>query len=72
MMNARKSFGPFTAGFIKIPYDDVDALEAVLNSQQRLLISFVEPIQGEAGVYVQVKGIWQSQSFMCSTMFIVG
>jgi ornithine--oxo-acid transaminase len=28
--NARKSFGPFTAGFIKIPYDDTDALETAL------------------------------------------
>jgi acetylornithine/succinyldiaminopimelate/putrescine aminotransferase len=27
MMKKRKSFGPFTAGFIKIPYDDADALE---------------------------------------------
>lgn len=49
---ARKSFGPFTDGFIKIPYDDVAALEQVLNSSSNIAGFLVEPIQGEAGVYV--------------------
>jgi ornithine--oxo-acid transaminase len=34
--NARKNFGPFTDGFIKIAYDDIDALEATLKSSKIL------------------------------------
>jgi ornithine--oxo-acid transaminase len=50
--NARKNFGPFTNGFIKIPYDDIEALEKVLQSTPNIAGFLVEPIQGEAGVYV--------------------
>lgn len=48
--DARQNFGPYTPGFIKIPYDDVDALRkaAKLPNVAGFL---VEPIQGEAGVY---------------------
>ncbi|RAI91905.1 ornithine--oxo-acid transaminase [Algoriphagus yeomjeoni] len=49
--NARRNFGPYTAGFIKIPYDDVDALKEAL-SDPDVVAFLVEPIQGEAGVYV--------------------
>ena len=49
---ARKNFGPFTGGFLKIPYDNADALEDVLKSNPNIAAFLVEPIQGEAGVYV--------------------
>ncbi len=49
--NARKNFGPYTAGFVKIPYDDVAALEEAL-ADPKVVAFLVEPIQGEAGVYV--------------------
>jgi ornithine--oxo-acid transaminase len=49
---ARENFGPYTNGFIKIPYDDIDALEATLDSDDTIAGFLVEPIQGEAGVYV--------------------
>ncbi|TXE03639.1 ornithine--oxo-acid transaminase [Algoriphagus aquimarinus] len=49
--NARKNFGPYTAGFVKIPYDDIYALKAVLDDPD-VVAFLVEPIQGEAGVYV--------------------
>jgi ornithine--oxo-acid transaminase len=49
--DARKNFGPYTPGFIKIPYDDIAALEAALQ-QENVAGFLVEPIQGEAGVYV--------------------
>ncbi len=48
---ARKNFGPYTPGFIKIPYDDIDALEKVLKEEKNVVGLLVEPIQGEAGVY---------------------
>jgi len=49
--NARKNFGPFTEGFIKIPYNSIEALEQVLQSSKNIAGFLVEPIQGEAGVY---------------------
>lgn len=44
-------FGPFTPGFIQIPYDDIAALEKALNDSN-ICAFMVEPIQGEAGVLV--------------------
>ncbi len=49
---ARKNFGPYTDGFIKVEYDDIDALEQVFESSTNIAGFLVEPIQGEAGVYV--------------------
>lgn len=50
---ANKNFGPFTPGFVRIPYDDPHALQAVLEKEASSIAAFlVEPIQGEAGVYV--------------------
>ena len=49
--NARKNFGPYTAGFISVPYDDVQALEKAIKSSKNIAGFLVEPIQGEAGVY---------------------
>jgi ornithine--oxo-acid transaminase len=49
--NARKNFGPYTEGFIKIPYNDIDELENTLKSSDTIAGFLVEPIQGEAGVY---------------------
>lgn len=49
--DAQKNFGPFTPGFIRIPYNDTEALEEALK-QDNVIGFLVEPIQGEAGVYV--------------------
>ncbi|MFI1743148.1 ornithine--oxo-acid transaminase [Thalassobellus sediminis] len=49
---ARENFGPFTNGFIKIEYDNLEALEATLKNNPNVAGFLVEPIQGEAGVYV--------------------
>ena len=51
--DARGNFGPYTPGFISIPYNDVDALRNILSEQADTIAGLlVEPIQGEAGVYV--------------------
>jgi ornithine--oxo-acid transaminase len=63
--SARKSFGPFTAGFIKIPYDDIEALENVLKSTKNIAGFLVEPIQGEAGVYVPTEGYLAKAKALC-------
>ncbi|MBF2709037.1 ornithine--oxo-acid transaminase [Flavobacterium soyangense] len=62
---ARKSFGPFTAGFIKIPYDDIESLENVLKSSTNIAGFLVEPIQGEAGVYVPSDGYLAKAKALC-------
>ena len=49
---ARKNFGPFTGGFIKIEYNNLVALETALKNNANVAGFLVEPIQGEAGVYV--------------------
>ena len=42
-------YGPFVPGFLKVPYDDLGALERVLASDPHVAAFMVEPIQGEAG-----------------------
>ena len=49
---ARKNFGPYTEGFIKIEYNNLNALEETLKNGPNVAGFLVEPIQGEAGVYV--------------------
>ena len=48
---AKKNFGPYTPGFIKIPYNDTEALDKILQGEDNIVGFLVEPIQGEAGVY---------------------
>ncbi|SNR32089.1 ornithine--oxo-acid transaminase [Lutibacter flavus] len=63
--DARKNFGPFTAGFIKIDYDNLQALEDALQSSNNIAGFLVEPIQGEAGVYVPSEGYLASAKALC-------
>lgn len=62
---ARNNFGPFTSGFIKIPFNDIEALEQVLTSQKNIAGFLVEPIQGEAGVYVPTEGYLTKAKLLC-------
>lgn len=48
---AHNNFGPYTPGFVRIPYDDAEALESAINNHE-VAGFLVEPIQGEAGVIV--------------------
>ena len=63
--NARKNFGPFTEGFIKIAYDDLEALEKAITSSPNVAGFLVEPIQGEAGVYVPSEGYLAKAKALC-------
>lgn len=57
-------FGPFTPGFVKIPYNDIAALEREL--QDPNVAGFlVEPIQGEAGVFVPAEGYLKKAYDLC-------
>ncbi|KUJ57279.1 ornithine--oxo-acid transaminase [Chryseobacterium aquaticum] len=64
--DANKNYGPFTPGFVKIPYNDLAALEEVLkNDAQNIAAFLVEPIQGEAGVYVPDENFLKHASELC-------
>lgn len=63
--DARKNFGPFTAGFVKIEYDNLVALEQTLESTKNVAGFLVEPIQGEAGVYVPSEGYLTKAKALC-------
>ncbi len=62
---ARKNFGPFTNGFIKIEYDNLKALEEALESNKNIAGFMAEPIQGEAGVYVPSEGYLAEAKALC-------
>ena len=59
-----KGFGPYTPGFIKIPYNDIPALEKALEDPN-VAGFLVEPIQGEAGVYVPEDGYIKQAYELC-------
>ncbi len=63
--SARKNFGPFTPGFIRIPYDDLDALAKALK-EENVAGFLVEPIQGEAGVYTPSDDYMATARKLCS------
>ncbi|KPE49502.1 ornithine--oxo-acid transaminase [Chryseobacterium indologenes] len=64
--DANQNYGPFTPGFIKIPYNDIAALEEVLSREAGNIAAFlVEPIQGEAGVYVPDENFLKNASELC-------
>jgi ornithine--oxo-acid transaminase len=62
---ARKNFGPYTEGFIKIEYDNIAALEETLKNNEHVAGFLVEPIQGEAGVYVPSEGYLKKAKALC-------
>jgi ornithine--oxo-acid transaminase len=64
--NARKNFGPYTPGFIKIPYDDIEALENALKDNKNVAGFLVEPIQGEAGVYTPADDYMKKVKALCN------
>lgn len=57
-------YGPFTPGFIHIPYNDIDALEQALQDPD-VAGFLVEPIQGEAGVFVPDEGYLRRAADLC-------
>ena len=62
--DSRKGFGPYTPGFEIIPYNDIPALEKALNDQNTAGF-LVEPIQGEAGVFVPDEGYLSKAYDLC-------
>lgn len=62
--DSRRDFGPFTPGYVVIPYNDLAALKTALQDEN--VVGFmVEPIQGEAGVVVPDEGYLSSAAKLC-------
>ena len=61
---AYKDYGPYTPGFVKVPYNDTEALEKELKDPN-VAAFLVEPIQGEAGVYVPEDGYLKKVAELC-------
>lgn len=58
-------FGPLVEGFLKAPYNDLAALERILQSTPNVVGVMLEPIQGEAGVVVPDEGFLRGVSKLC-------
>jgi len=62
----REGFGPFTPGFVTVPYGDAEALEAALEEHGDNVVAFmVEPIQGESGVRIPPDGYLKRAAELC-------
>lgn len=60
---AHDNYGPFTPGFITVPYGDAEAVRAAMGPNTAAVL--MEPIQGEAGVIVPPDGFWADVRAAC-------
>lgn len=60
----RDGFGPFTPGFLVVPYGDIAALESAINENTAAFI--FEPVQGEGGVIIPPEGYMSQARELCS------
>ncbi len=64
--DARGNFGPYTEGFVEVPYNDLKSLKEVIEQDHENIAAFlVEPIQGEAGVFVPDEGYLAQARDIC-------
>jgi ornithine--oxo-acid transaminase len=61
---SRKGFGPYTSGFVSVPYGDAAAVEAAITPRTAGVL--IEPIQGEGGVIIPPDGYLRSLREVCS------
>lgn len=60
---AHDNYGPFTPGFVTVPYGDAEAVRAAIGPNTAAVL--MEPIQGEAGVVVPPEGFWADVRAAC-------
>jgi ornithine--oxo-acid transaminase len=60
-----KGYGPYTPGFINVKYNNIDELAKVLQEEPNVAAFLVEPIQGEAGVFVPNDGYLKQAFELC-------
>ena len=63
--DAKRNFGPYTPGFLKVEYNNTTALEQLFKEHKNIAGFLVEPIQGEAGVFVPDEGYLSSAKQLC-------
>lgn len=63
--DAKKNFGPYTPGFLKVAYNNLDVLEQCFKENKNIAGFLVEPIQGEAGVFVPDQGYLKGAKELC-------
>jgi ornithine--oxo-acid transaminase len=63
--DAYGNFGPQTPGILKVPFNDIKALEAVLKSEPNIAGFLIEPVQGEAGVIIPDAGYLSQCAELC-------
>jgi len=63
----RRGFGPFTPGFVSVPFGDLGAVRDHLHAEPRTAAVLVEPVQGEAGVIVPPDGYLAGLRHLCDT-----
>ncbi|MEQ1598099.1 MAG: aspartate aminotransferase family protein [Methylotenera sp.] len=49
---AQAGFEPLVSGFIRVPYDDIEAVKAIASRKNNVVAILVEPVQGEGGVHI--------------------
>lgn len=59
----KNEFGPFTPGFVTVPYGDIEAIKSSINSKTAAIM--LEPIQGEAGVIIPPEGYLKAVEELC-------
>jgi ornithine--oxo-acid transaminase len=62
--DARSGFGPYTPGFLTVPFGDADAFAAAIN--ENTVAALIEPIQGEAGVIIPQPGYFKRVRQLCT------
>jgi acetylornithine/N-succinyldiaminopimelate aminotransferase len=62
---AQAGFEPLVSGFIRAPYDDVEAIKSIASSTPDVVAIFVEPIQGEGGVHVPAENYLNELRSIC-------
>jgi acetylornithine aminotransferase len=58
-------FEPLVQGFVRAPFDDVDAVENILNNNANISAILVEPIQGEGGINIPQQGYFPALKQLC-------
>ncbi len=61
----RDDFGPFPAGYVKVPYGDIDAMRIAINKNTAAVI--IEPIQGEGGIVLPPEGYLIELRRLCTS-----